>query len=106
MMAVKSGCLYILYIEHGPCSHGHKLSLSATFVLGQFFFMCVHTFVCTILPRQLKPSSRLNPRSGTTTHPEFFYHLPPPSVKTHHDEKGSENERAGREKEGSNVHLE
>ena len=45
MTAVKSGCLYILYIEHGPCSHGHKLSLSATFVLSQFFFMCVHLFV-------------------------------------------------------------
>ena len=40
MMAVKSG-LYILYIEHGSCSHGHELLLSATFVLRQFS-LCVY----------------------------------------------------------------
>ena len=110
MTAVKSGCLYILYIEHGPCSHGHELSLSATFVRSQFkyhsnsnsyldnFSLCVyiclyHIAMSTQTTKSFEPQVR---------HNLPFYHLPPPSIKTHHDEKGGDNERAGREREGGN----
>ena len=97
MTAVKSGCLYILYIEHGPCSHGHKLSLSATFVL-RHFSLCVYTCLYHIATS----TQTIKLFEPQVWHNLPFYHLPPPSIKTHHDEKGGDNERAGREREGGN----
>ena len=42
MKAVKSRCLYMLYSEHGPCLHGHALSVDLDIFLSMYTFVYYH----------------------------------------------------------------